>query len=491
MRYYSKILGVLLACAAPVSVCLAADSPKDWKAAARTDILAAYEIYRGNHPGMHDPANPAFPAQLDRARDAGLAYAERAEDRAGYQRSLGAFSAELQDGHAQVTLKAPAKDAPPLDYLWPGFVAAWRGDKLLIHSVEQFPLPAGSVVEGCDGMSVPDLAKTKLLSQNFRWREAGDWWFRTPRLFRAATGADRPVACTFVAPDGSRSTLPLEWKPVPAGFGERLNRATDGERTPIGFSEPRSGLFLIGLPSFKPNEEERRAYDTLYEALKNRAGDLAKARAVVIDLRHNGGGSSSWSRRVANALWGETAVDKRMNAYFKDVSVWWRASEGNTRYIGEMAEEFRQQGDKETAAWAEALKAGMERALAANKPFHVEEGEESQKPKKGDGSTTFDTPVYVITPGGCGSACLDAVDVFKRFGNVKLIGAPTSADTPYMDVRSEDLPSGEGRIVIPNKVWMGKPRKPNEVYHPDIEVADLDWSTATFLDRVEKDLAGR
>ncbi len=490
MGYFPAILGFLIASAALANADLRAGAATtDWPTAARTDILAAYDIYRSNHPGMHDPNNPGFAVQLERARDAGLTYAARARDRFGYQRALGAFSTEMQDGHAQLTLNAPIKDTPPSQYLSPGFAAAWRGNRLLIHSTQDFPLPVGTVIEGCDGLAAADLAKSMLVSQNFRWREDGDWWLKTPRIFRAGVGEDRPNACTFLAPDGSRSTMTLEWKRAPADLGERLTRATDGERTPIGLWELRKGLLIIGLPSFEPDGEERRAYDALYEAMTNHKEALWSARAVVIDLRHNGGGSSSWGDRVADALWGEDAVGRKMAAYFKHVSIWWRASEGNTRYVGKLAEDFRRQGDKEAAAWADVLRSGMEVAMARNEPFHVEADESDTPAKEETGETGFDRPVYVITPGGCRSACLDAVDIFKQFANVKLIGAPTSGDTPYMDIRSEVLPSGEGKIVIPNKLWMFKPRKPNEIYRPDIEVTDLDWSTAVFLEHIEKDLA--
>lgn len=98
------------------------------------------------------------------------------------------------------------------------------------------------------------------------------------------------------------------------------------------------------------------------------------------------------------------------------------------------------------------------------------------------------TPVYVITPGRCASACLDALDTFKRFTNVKLIGAPTSADSTYMEVRVAPLPSGQGSAIIPVKMWVGRPRAAGEVYRPYIEMDDADWSTANFLERIERDL---
>ena len=44
-------------------------------------------------------------------------------------------------------------------------------------------------------------------------------------------------------------------------------------------------------------------------------------------------------------------------------------------------------------------------------------------------------------------------------------------------------------MVIPNQIWMRRQRGSGEVYAPNIEVRDVDWSTAAFLDRIEKDLA--
>ena len=132
----------------------------------------------------------------------------------------------------------------------------------------------------------------------------------------------------------------------------------------------------------------------------------------------------------------------------------------------------------------------MHKHLAAGEPFHVirDEADDIARAAAKSPATDFTTPVYVITPGRCASACLDAIDTFTLFGNMSLVGAPTSGDTVYMEVRSEELPSGKGRIVIPIKFWHQRPRESGEVYQPRLRVDDLDWSSATFLRAIEKDL---
>jgi len=70
----------------------------------------------------------------------------------------------------------------------------------------------------------------------------------------------------------------------------------------------------------------------------------------------------------------------------------------------------------------------------------------------------FTRPLYVIVPGNCASACLDAIDYFKLFPNTKLVGAPSSADSTYMEVRLVVLPGGLGRVVVPTKLYVNRPR---------------------------------
>jgi hypothetical protein len=73
--------------------------------------------------------------------------------------------------------------------------------------------------------------------------------------------------------------------------------------------------------------------------------------------------------------------------------------------------------------------------------------------------------VFVIADSGCASACLDALDIWRALGAVQ-VGSVTSADTVYMEVRREPLPSGFMEGVIPMKVYRGRPRGHNEPYEP-------------------------
>lgn len=464
------------------------NSAIDWRAAARQDISAAYQSYLANHPGVHDATNPGFNARLERARDAGLLAAGEVTDRAGYVRTLGLFSAEIEDGHALAFAKPPAAGAAGME--WPGFVAAWRGEAMIVHHAgPNAPAPSGAQVVACNGMPIRDFVLQAMRPRGLRPAEAGLWWFRAPQIFyfNAADARYRPSRCTFRTAAGERDAE-LNWSPVPPGYDPLLTAATDGERTAIGLTEPRPGLFLVGLPDFNPDAEGVAAYNRLYDTLRSRRHELAAARAVVLDLRHNNGGSSAWSRDVARILWGQEPVDRAMADYFRGVSIWWRASPDNIAYMATMEQRIRESGRGALADSTRANADGMRDALAQGRPFFVQPVSDGDAPAGPAPASDFEIPVYVIVPGRCASACLDALDVFTRFRNTILIGAPTSGDSTYMEVRVADLPSGQGRLVVPNKFWHARPRGSGEIYTPRIAMTAADWSTAAFLDRIERDL---
>lgn len=456
-----------------------------WSDAAKQDVEAGYRLFRDSHPGWYDPDNREFRAQLERARKLGLRAASAARDEAGYEDALGAFSATISDGHARLVGTDSASDVAAR---WPGFTVAWRGERLLVAETgPDSPVPTGAEVTQCDGKPIRAFIAARLASRGMRPAEPGQWWSKSPRaLVDSSDASGRPPStCQFrISSETAPRTLSLHWSRAPSDLSNLLKRASDGERTAIGLSQPRPGLFLIGLPDFDPDEAGRAAYRRLFAELKERQPDLHRARAVVIDLRYNDGGSGEWPLEIARALWGTSPVDAAMAVWHKPVQIWWRASAGNTAYVKQLQMRLREEGQREPADQLGKVVRVMDAALKSRRPFAVEPRD---KPLADTSvaRSDFTTPVYVITPGRCASACLDAVDTFKRFPNTRLIGAPTSADSAYLEVRTAPLPSRHGVAIIPTKLWMYRPRKGGQAYVPDLEAKQLDWTTKTFLDMIE------
>ena len=96
--------------------------------------------------------------------------------------------------------------------------------------------------------------------------------------------------------------------------------------------------------------------------------------------------------------------------------------------------------------------------------------------------------IYLLTDSACFSACLGMADIIMSFPQATHIGLPTRADAIYIDNRSIELPSGNGRLSFSMKVYRGRARGHNEPYIPQIRYLDSNWETAAldnwFLEQV-------
>lgn len=465
------------------------DTPDAWRAAAKTDIETAVKLTRENHPGMHDPHNPGFIANLEAARAHGLALASKVTDATGYVAAVAGFQARIGDGHAGMYPRID--DAVLPKSRWPGFVTVWRGDALYVFAAQDGQPPTGSKLVACDGKPARQVILDNVFSFEGRAAEAGRWWSRARSVFLDWHNPfiELPKRCSFEV-NGKLGEHVLAWRALDAQAERWFADSNAGDARPVGITEPRKNLYWVSMPTFQPNEEERAAYRAMTREIEqNRARYLA-ADAIVVDLRKNQGGSSTWSADFARALWGKERVRHAMTDYFARTEVWWRASQANTEYVFSMADKQAKEGRTESAASSRIEGEGMRAALARGEPFYVQAKSRPTAPTAAGAEVApFTRPFYVIVPGNCASACLDAIDVFTRFPNTTLVGAPSSADSTYMEVRHQDLASGLAAVIVPNKVWVNRPRANGQVYHPKLPVLDVVWSMPVLLKTVEKDLA--
>lgn len=466
-------------------------SPAAWRAAARADIESAVQVTRDNHPGAHDPHNPDFLHKLDEARRHGLALAARVNNAAGYVAAIEGFNTRIQDGHAGLAVRID-KSALPKPR-WPGFVTVWRGDGLYVHNALAGQPAVGSKLVACDGKAPEQAIRENVFGFQGRVAEAGQWWALARDLFIDTHNpfVQRPQRCSFASGGQVREHL-LAWRDIDVQAERWLAESSYGETRAIGMTEPRKNLYWVSMPSFHPDEAERATYRSInHEIAQHRARYLG-ADAIVVDLRGNNGGSSSWAEDFAKALWGEERVTQALAAFAAKTQVWWRASPANTDYVFWVAEQLARQGQQDGAAWARKQAEGMREALRRGELFHIELPENDAAPASpaGDGPA-FTRPLYVVVPGDCASACLDALDVFTRFPNTILAGAPSSADSRYMEMRREHLSSGLAVVRVPNKMYVNRGRGNDKIYHPGIPVTELVWSIDALLQVVERDLARR
>lgn len=458
-----RILAGAAGAAALILALTGATEGTNWAGALRQDAQAFHANIAANHPGMVDAANPQFAGTNERQLELAMQRAEQTRDFAGYWFAMRAYTAAFDDGHLDFGA-ARDKKIPELVTRWPGFLTsfAYDGRQRVVTRVEWSPLPLGAELIDCDGQAADALAAANVGAFSGRWFLAATRIQEGGRLFldEGNPWISRPARCTFQV-GSTRKEVKLNWTPIEAAERDRqLAKTFSRAAEPIGMRTLPDRMVWLTLSDFKgdPQGPAAKALVPLIAHLTAAPEILGSARAIVLDLRGNHGGSSDWSRQIARLIWGGAAVDA-VNPGSDAVE--WRASRANIATLKEFAAalDASSTSSPEMRSWIWETITGMESVQAMGKTTwsNVSTPEASSSVSA---SSTVRQPVLVITDPGCGSACLDAADLWLALGAVH-VGQETSADTIYMDARKDALPSGFGRAVVPMKVYRGRKRGSN------------------------------
>lgn len=451
----------------------------DWRAATIEDLDAARSIIDQHTPAHADKENSRMAAWFDKGYEIAKGRAESVTNYAGWHAVLSAYVNGFGDPH----LSLSAEDGLPVGR-WPGFVVGARGaDAQVVWRADDAAPRIGAKLRGCDGADVATLAERNIFSHTLNARLAVDQRKAIPRLFldRGVPFAPPIKTCQF-EPGGS---IDLSWRPVPQSLDDPMWRAYRdaalGPRTVPGLSRPAPGIVWIGAPGFLPIGDDNKNMTALVKAVREEAAQIRSARAIVIDVRGNSGGSSAWGDRLAAAIWGEDIL-KRYQLDTSGEAVDWRASKANADYVkaGSMLLRIRFPGSGIGKEWGETIGPGIARAVKEGRPFFrngaerpwVGGGLTRARPK---GPSPIPATVYFLTNGSCASACLDFADIALNIPGVIHIGSETSGDGLLMELRSIKLPSRRGSISAPIKVVRGRARGDLEVYEPDVRY-DGPWA---------------
>lgn len=445
------------------------EQPRDWSAALVQDATGLHDIMIDSHPGVHDRLNPRFRDRLDQGLATALERAKTTTDAGGWWWALRAYVAGFEDGHVQISLAQRDFGFPTR---WPGFLTVYRGaDQVVVDrdGADADVPPLGARLIDCDGVDAAALAEHRIGQFRGRWfleairTRLGDWMF----LSAENPWQTEMKACRFET-DGATTTYALDWRAAPDDLSDRRARLMQSARPDFALKHFDDGGFWISTPTFNgdPASEAHAELTSLIADMKTRQDALRDAPYVVLDLRGNGGGSSHWSQLMAQVLWGDDWMAAHPEPAIESVD--WRASDGNIAEISAFLDKLRATNSQpELIAWAEDAVDGMKAARAAGEIYWRSANDE----EPADAAPSPPTPqlmkgrVYVLTDSSCGSACLDAVDLWKTVGAVQ-VGRETSADTVYMEIRRASLPSGLAEIAVPMKVYRGRARGNNEPQRP-------------------------
>lgn len=450
----------------------------EWRALAEADLAAAVSILANQTPIPFDGENPAYANWLETGRQAAIESVAEVGDQVGHFYLLARFANGFGDPHIRVE---PASGLPPPS--WPGFVAAPRGpsaDVVYRDDGDAAAPELGARIVACDGLTLEDLANERVFPFLMNHRIASDRRQAITRLFldRGNPWARRPEHCDVDA-NGQRRHIALAWRPLSADdetYWNAYRSAAMGDPTRWGIEEPAPGITWIGIRTFVAGGETGAALLALESNISSRAAHMRAGRAVIIDVRGNGGGSSEWAQRIATAIFGEANIHHARRRLTRRLAEDWRATPENIAYFEKWLQNV---GAPELGEQSEAVRSirqtvrGMRTAIAQGNPLwrngprrtEPSGGITTQRPR---GHAPYPARVYLLTNGTCGSSCLDFADLVLHVPGVRLIGSATSGDGPYMEVRTVTLPSGLVRLTFPQKVVRGAARLPFEAYQPDI-----------------------
>lgn len=465
---YLAMAGAVQAQDAPSETPAPMLQPRDWSATLVQDATGLHDIMIDSHPGVHDSLNPAFKPRLDEGLTVALDRAKATTDAGGWWWALRAYVASFEDGHVGINITQPNYGFATR---WPGFLTVYRGADQVVadrDAADGAP-PLGAKLIDCDGVGAEALAEQRIGQFRGRWfLEAqrvlyGDWQF----LSAQNPWISEMRQCRFEA-DGATKTYTLNWRATPEDINVRRAKLAQTASTDFGIKPLDDGGFWISTPSFNgdPSSEAHTKLTALIADMKTKQEALRLAPYVVLDLRGNGGGSSHWSQLMAQILWGDDWMAAHPEPAIEAVE--WRASDGNIAQMASFLAQLRAtNGSPQYITWAETAVDGMTAAKVAGQPYWRSVNDETPE----DPALPPPAPqlmagrVYVLTDARCGSACLDAVDLWKTAGALQ-VGRETSADTVYMDIRNPVLPSGLAQIAVPMKVYRGRARGNNEPQRP-------------------------
>lgn len=458
-----------------------------WQALTLRDLEAVRALLQAQTPIPFDTENPAYPQWLEQGYAEARARAAKVTDQAGAFYTVAAYANGFRDPHIDVSAIA---DLPPAT--WPGFIASAKGEHaVVVHSDASGgpALPVGTEILACDGQPLPALADARVFPFVLNAALPVDRRRAVTRLFldRGIPFAPAPARCTVRDAAGTREAT-LMWRALPSpdtAFWEAYTNAGAGPRAEWGVREPVSGVVWVGVPSFNAGQDTAPKLQALVADLEARGDALRNARAIVIDTRGNGGGSTHWANAVAEAIFTKPVLRRALaRVPDRETAVDWRPSPENVAYWHQMRAELQDQLSASDRAQLAALIDGLEDAVAEGKttwrmgPQRVDPSGGLTRQRPRDARTPFKARVLVLSNGSCMSACLDFADRVLMVPGVQLVGAPTGGDGPYMEVRSEPLPSGLAQLTFPQKVYRGMGRGTLEYYPADITY-DGAWDDAS------------
>lgn len=442
----------------PVSARAASGASQEatfWRAVAGQDVEAAYQLIIDNHPAaVAALGDTAFTTALEAAHRQAAQRAVSVVDYAGYSATLAGFADALGDKHIwsrpTYVLDRPA---------WAGVLTSKRGNRWIVtDQVEDAPTALkGAELVGCDGMPAEAMAKRSLGQFRVDWSIGAQQIQASPWLLVDDHNpfVPRPRSCIFSLA-GRKQTVDLRWSLIHReDLLERIKRASGSAAAGFGIRKVGAG-FWISLGSLLD------AAAPVVQNVERRSGEFRSAPFVVLDVRGNGGGSSIYGSRIAEAILGKAYVKAMLgDDAAQECDDVWRASPDNIAQLQSYLTELGPTRGAEFVRIVKRLLANAKAARAADRPWIIPDHCTSRTTPSRSAiaaPSPFKGKLLLLTDNRCFSSCLALTHDFRQLGAIQ-IGQTTDANTHYSEVREILLPSGLSYFSTLQAFAPGTPRQ--------------------------------
>jgi len=449
------ITGIILGLLSQSSL---AQATIDWAELAKQDLMAMHDYLRQDSPGSVDSDNTEFNLWLEKGLHQALKKTQTITTPAGYLYTLRFYQNGFHDKHIALESRSVGT---LLTAKWPGFTVRYQNQRFKIYtSQDPQEYPQGTEILSCDNLSLIQLMQRNVFPFFGNSHLPGDWLSRAPLLFTdyGNPWILKPKRCQF-SYQGRHWSRSLTWQPLDLAKEQTLVKAYDYQ--PVLGVKPfaKTGLW-INLATFAPENKQ-------VNMLKHIVAEAASYRnyqPLVIDVRGNGGGSSSWGSELLENLYGEDfyswATRSTHNTYEE-----FRVSKRNADYIrSHFLPMIAAHYPKQHWQYQTMLKL-LECMSTTQQPFcKLADPMPANIPNK-QPINPLTQKIYLLTDGRCSSSCQTFVAEALHFPNVIQVGQTTDANSCYGEIQAVGLQSG-AVFIFPMAANRNRTFCPNKPFFP-------------------------
>lgn len=410
-----------------------------WREKTLNDLQKIRSTLEANHPAFktsQESPEKEFLEWFESGFRVAKQRAEKVDSLFGYYFTLRAYGVGFRDEHLAVQVASYDRFKKQMKFRWPGFaVQMSEKNQVRISSVsprvqKQVP-PVGAILLSCDERGFDTILNENVYPFYGDRRILKNRVTFVPRIFvdSANPFIQLPKTCRFET-DGKAKSYSIKWTSI--SFEDLWPKidVSYGLKLPSTLAKTLEGdVHWVSLPTFAPDSKtEPNLRKIISDAKTHRAHKL-----LVIDLRGNGGGSSTWGMDVLKGYFGEEYIDEIQNRSRRtsQETFEYRVSKENLKYFEDLLGNPSKNISK-TDPFFVHVASEMRSALNVGKEVVPVKLSDLDVLKSHDNKMQFSGKVFVLTDMYCASACLSVLDAIRIIPGVVHIGQETSADAVFM-----------------------------------------------------------